>query len=64
MLQEKREPALPDLLARRADQPAGHVLQHHRVQGKAACPLPPLDERASAQSIHGFQQQSPDAAAP
>ena len=56
MREEQREPALPDLLARRADQPASHVLQHHRLQGKAARALPALDETAPAQPIDGFQQ--------
>ena len=55
LLTQKLEPPLHDLLAGRADQPAGHVLQHHRLQGKAACSLSPLDETAPAQPIHGFQ---------
>ncbi len=55
MLTEPEQPPLPDLLAGRGDQPAGHILQHHRVQGEAASMLPPLDERAPAQAIHGFQ---------
>src|SRR6266516_855121 len=55
MLDEEREPPLLDLLTCRVDQPGGHVLQHHRLQGEAAGTLPPLDERASAQAIHGFQ---------
>ena len=55
MLTEPEQPPLLNLLACRDDQPAGHILQHHRVQGKAPGSLPPLDERASAQAIHGFQ---------
>src|SRR2546421_12133042 len=53
LLDEEREPALLHLLAGRGDQPAGHIFQHHRVQGEAAGPLPPLDERAPTQAIHG-----------
>jgi hypothetical protein len=58
MLTEQEQPPLLDFLACRDNQPAGHILQHHRVQGKAAGLLPPLDERASAQPIHGFQYLS------
>jgi hypothetical protein len=55
MLPEPEQPPLPDLLTGRDDQPAGDILQHHGLQGEAAGTLPPLDERASAQAIHGFQ---------
>lgn len=55
MLDEEREPPLLDLLAGLLDQPAGHVLQHHRLQGEAAGRLPALHQRAPVQPIHGFQ---------
>jgi hypothetical protein len=58
MLDEERELALLDLLTCRGDQLRGHVLKHHRLQGEAASTLSPLDERAPAQPIHGFQHLS------
>ena len=55
---EPEQSPLPDLLTCCGDELRGHILQHHRLQGEAADPLSPLDERAPAQPIHGFQHLS------
>ena len=44
MLDEEREPTLHDLAGHLLNQVCGHILQHHRVQRKAARALPSLDQ--------------------
>ena len=52
MLKEAREPPLFDLAGRLLNEQFRYVLQHHRVQRKAAGQLSPLDERAAAETVN------------
>ena len=47
---------LLDLMRCLLDEQPRHVLQHHRLQRQAAGQLTQLDERATAQTIHGFER--------
>ena len=56
MLDEAIELLLLDLMRCLLDEQPCHVLQHHRLQRQAAGQLTQLDERATAQTIHGFER--------
>jgi hypothetical protein len=53
---EADEPALLNLEAHLHDEPRGHILQHDRLQCKAARVQPAFDQAAPQQPIKRFQQ--------
>jgi len=55
MHDEAVQPPLRDLTGRFNNEQPRHVLQHHRLQRKAAGQLSPLDERTPTQAVHGLE---------